>query len=257
MPVELFPRLYRPVAESVWSGNLAELDLNALSEQADRLEHPEATEGATGGVPVSRGRLREIRDAVLALSAEYGFPEPVRQLKGRFDAHCSRYLVEQSGIPAAEAMRDEVWSYLTVVVLPDVAVWRFEGRAAERMLGGIRNTFQRLWLRGRLIAAGGDSHESDWSLLGCLTEDAFVAILERPRLSANPVLAREFAEGWRRCSEAIGGGNMECIHRKAALNLLAARAVVSLDALDSGALSALVDDYFRLAAENCGSSILN
>ena len=50
---------------------------------------------------------------------------------------------------------------------------------------------------------------------------------------------------------------MECIHRKAALNLLAARAVVSLDALDSGALSALVDDYFRLAAENCGSSILS
>ena len=243
MTIELFPRLYTPMAESYWK-EISECRLEELERRAGT-NHPMAAPGATGGVPVDASRLSQIRQGIRLIAIDKGYPDH-REI-GIFDSECSRYLCESAAIPEPEALRDEVWNFLTLVLMPDIAVWRFPGRARERMLSGVRNTFQRLWLRGRLIAQGGECHESDWELIGELTEDAFVALIERPRLSANPCLAREFAEAWRRCARATTG-NMEAIHRVAARNLMATKAVISLESLDLSSLVRLVDDHFAQAA---------
>ena len=207
--------------------------------------------GETGGIPADTSRLRGIRDTVVDMARTAGYPSA--RDTASFDVACARFLCEGANIPEVEAYREEVWSYIALVMLPDIAFWRFPNRAKERMFGGVRNTFQRLWLRGRLIAIGDDCHEPDWELAATLTEDAFVAVIERPRLSASPLLAREFAEGWRRCARQFQG-NMETVHRIAVRNLMATKTVISLDALEPHELQALVDKHFRQAAREVGAA---
>lgn len=250
MPIELFPRLYTAMAESRWE-EIKERDLQELERLAG-VEHPIAAAGETGGIPVNRDRLQGIRDAVVNMAKDAGYPD-VRNT-AEFDVACTRYLCDQASIPEVEAYRDEVWSFLALVLLPDIAVWRFPNRPKERMLGGVRNTFQRLWLRGRLIAVGDDRHEPDWELISELTEDAFVAVIERPRLSASPLLAREFAEGWRRCSSKHKG-NMESVHRIASRNLMASKTVINLEALEHDLLQELINKHFEQAVHEVDASL--
>ncbi|MEW8495552.1 MAG: DUF6339 family protein [Candidatus Thiodiazotropha taylori] len=242
MSIELFPRLYSPMAESCFK-EIEDLDLELLAKRANVM-HPMAAAGETGGIPVSTDRLQKIRDEIVILAHSVGYPERVNLAD--FDVACARYLYEKAGIPVVEAYRDEVWSFLAIVLLPDISIWRFEKRSKQRLLGGVRNTFQRLWLRGHLIANGDHLHEKDWRLLRELTEDAFVAIIERPRLSASPLLAREIAEGWRRSSKTFGK-NMETVHRIAVRNLMATKAVISLEGMNNKDLGALIDSHFNNA----------
>ena len=81
----------------------------------------------------------------------------------------------------------EVWSYLTIRLLPDLALWRWkEKKTDERFLGGAeRSCFQRLWLRSYVL--GGD-------LASQLQEDEAVNIFERPEaLGGNKRLALSIA----------------------------------------------------------------
>jgi hypothetical protein len=81
----------------------------------------------------------------------------------------------------------EVWSYLTLRLLPDLALWRWSvNKTDERFLGGAeRSCFQRLWLRSYVL--GGD-------LASQLFEDEAVNIFERPEaLGGNRRLAFSIA----------------------------------------------------------------
>lgn len=247
MAIELFPRLYKPMADSCWK----EISSRGIEELAAlaATTHDMAAPGETGGEPVHESRLREIRSAILSIAKENGYPGNANT--AAFDAACSRYLCEEAGIAEPEALRDEVWNFLSLVLLPDIVAWRFPGRAKERVLAGVRNTFQRLWLRGRLIARGDDCHEPDWDLMSDMTEDAFVAVIERPRLSASPLLAREFAEAWRRCDRQHKG-NMESIHRLAARNVMATKTVISLESLEKHEVGKIFDDHFSQAVAEVG-----
>lgn len=77
----------------------------------------------------------------------------------------------------------EVWSYLTIRLLPDLALWRWsKNKTDERFLGGAeRSCFQRLWQRSYVL--GGE-------LASQLLEDEAVNIFERPEaLGGNKRLA--------------------------------------------------------------------
>jgi hypothetical protein len=81
----------------------------------------------------------------------------------------------------------EVWSYLTLRLLPDLALWRWNvNKTDERFLGGAeRSCFQRLWLRSYVLS--GD-------LASQLLEDEAVNIFERPEaLGGNKRLALSIA----------------------------------------------------------------
>jgi hypothetical protein len=239
---ELFPRLDHAIASTLVT-TLAESTPEAIAAQAG-LSHPSAAPAPTGGIQVREVRLQGIRNDVLDLACSQGFPESSAEGRRAFDADCSMYLAGPAKIPFAEGLRPEVWSFLTLVVLPDVALWRFPGARHERLTGGTRNVFQRLWRRGSYLAVAGSA--PDRELLVRLSEDAFTAIFERPGLSASPRLARAICEGWVRSADRIGDSSMEAVHRIALRFLRAVLSVVSLDGLDGAELTALVNRAFTM-----------
>src|SRR5690606_35289857 len=104
---------------------------------------------ATGGTPVLPAQLGELRAGLERLARDHGFgSEGDRSFHAAYDADAAAWLAEAELFQGGEALRDDVWSFVSAVVAPDIVYWRF-GPAIERYTGGIRNTFQRLWVRGR------------------------------------------------------------------------------------------------------------
>ena len=220
-------------------------------------ELPEAVRFTpTGGSPIAARKLEELREGILAIAKNNGFGgKGTRAELSCFDAQAAAWLADQSVLASGEALRDDVWAFVAIVMFPDIANWRF-GDSPERYLGGVRNTLQRLWMRGKLFDRGQESLDR-WGLLEKLTEDAFVQITERPSLGGNPVLAIAIAEAWVRASLHHGKGAMESLTRRAMLQIRARNEVRSLDELPAESLVAVLDLIFETpAAELHGSSTM-
>ena len=186
----LFPRLSAGAAQSRLGEVLGKTpaQLSALASTG----HQDATFAPTGGTRVSEHALHELRRSLVHDAHQLGFPGDVR--KGTvvsFDAKAARLLMEKLPIAPGEASRDDVWAFLTLVLLPDIATWRFPDQQSSRFLGGVRNAFQRLWWRARVLHEP-DSNEP-YALLE-LPEDALVGLMERPAMSSNPKVALAIAK---------------------------------------------------------------
>lgn len=201
---------------------------------------------AVGGTMISPTSLEAIRSGILALACGCGFAGAGKSDHARFDAEAAAWLVDCPFLSHGEALREDVWSFFGVVMFPDIVCWRF-GNARERYLGGVRNTFQRLWLRACAIDRG-SSVDDRWGLLRDLTEDAFVQIIERPSIGGNRILALAIAEAWVRAATKFGRGQMESIMRHAVLRIRILNEVRSLSSLDAKVLAELIDNHFNLAA---------
>lgn len=239
----LFPRLIKPAALRVFE-TVKDLPLGELGS-ADCTVSDDATFAETGGQRVRSDWLQRIRTSVCTIAKRYDFPnDSSERNRAAFDATCAVWLLRESGIKPGEAYRLEVWSYLTLEVLPDVAAWRFPDRSAARFLGGVRNVFQRLWIRAFLLEDQDDSR-SLFGLLKELREDTFVQITERPGATANPEVARRIAEAWLRAAGRLGSGAMEGTHRKVMKELTQQGAVISFDALAAaGGLDSYLDSLY-------------
>ncbi len=243
----LFPRLSNLGAEQL------------LAERAFEPSSPDLLTGsapafiswaATGGRRISADELKRLRKSILEIAAASGFPESNSQLqRASFDQKCATFLIEQSNIPTGEGLRDDVWAYLTVVLVRDVCIWRFPGPPKERILGGVRNTLQRLWLRG-LAFDRGAGHSSRWEFLSILSEDAMVQVTERPSVAANRPLARAIAECWLETSKRIGRSNMENVMRAAVRNIRISNEVILFAALKEEEIRASVREHFQKAARS-------
>ena len=199
----------------------------------------------TGGSPIAARKLEEFREGILDIAKNNGFGgKGTRAELSCFDAQAAAWLADQSVLASGEALRDDVWAFVAIVMVPDIANWRF-GDSPERYLGGVRNTLQRLWMRGKLFDRGQESFDR-WGLLEKLTEDAFVQITERPSLGGNPVLAIAIAEAWVRASLHHGKGAMENLTRRAVLQIRARNEVRSLDELPVQSLVAVLDQIFEI-----------
>lgn len=124
--------------------------------------------------------------------------------------------------------------------------WRF-GHTPERYKGGVRNAFQRVWHRSKVLDRGRD-HDDRWGLLRSLTEDAMVQITERPSIGADPMLAQALGEAWVRTSRVFGRGLMEDVMRLVTLRLRIRNEVRGLAWMPEQELAALLDDEFKRSA---------
>lgn len=240
----LFPRLALPVARGLVAriGELVSAPATAL-EQGDR----HATPAPSGGRVITRAELAEIRAAIVALAREYGFPDRGDQTsRATFETRLTIWWGEAGVIVEGEALRDDVWSWLTLALLPDVAAWRFPGLAADRFLGGVRNTFQRQWSRAWSLDRG-EGHTDRWALVDALTEDALVQIMERPSLASQPPMARAIAEVWVEAQARLGAGAMERLTRKAVPRVRMANEIIHLVELPEVELLALTRAAFERA----------
>ena len=90
----------------------------------------------------------------MAATGEAGWPTPMTRLGGpQFDRQLAAELHRQMHILPADAAVEDVWSFLSLVLLPDVACWRFPDRSEERLRGHFRNVFRRLWWRAYILGA--------------------------------------------------------------------------------------------------------
>ncbi|WP_157537188.1 hypothetical protein [Nocardioides sp. Root190] len=221
----------------------------ALASPADILELASEFDGrrtfyATAAVRIDDGRLREVREAVVEHARTCGFPET--SARPTFDAGLPLLLREQLEIAPAEAGVAEVWNYLSLILLPDVALWRWPNPHAdpgyERLIGRPRNVFRRHWWRAHLLGP---------ALTARLGEDEIVQIVERTAtLGGNPRVARAVAHSFVSSVDEARieiDGALLAVRRMEVMRALAKRVlrvarVVALATLDDDDLSRLMSD---------------
>lgn len=230
----LYPRLRSDAAAQLLQEE-ATLGLEEL-RRLSRLEHPDAAPAPTGGRPVSRPEIEAVRAAIRDTAGWAGYPSPLRGSEREFDEKCGAVLFETMGIVTADAADVGVWSFLSLVVLPEIGPWRYPGRHPERLTGGPRNVLRMLWWRA--WALGPETSPP----AGCepLGEDEYVAIMERS-LGGNPRIARGLRDALWRCERMKPGFARSEIMRRMALRLRAARSHTCLDALSDLQLESLLD----------------
>lgn len=191
----------------------------------------------------------EIGREIRADACRCGFPDNISNVaKSKFDWDVAIRLASKAELKTGEALRDDVWSYMATVVLPDVVAWRFPGRTHERYAGGVRNTFQRLWVRGTTLDRG-DGHADRWELVKGLSEDAAVQIFERPAIAGTKVLAIAVAETWLATASKIGRNLMEPVMRRATKLIRLRNEIIDIGGLPEEALMESVQACFDLALQ--------
>lgn len=246
MSVLLLPRLtalgVSNILDSVGTGPLTSLKARAVLEVgASMLSY--AASGGRRSDDLASQVGHEIRDIAL----RSGFPDnPSQVARSRFDHEAAIFLASHPDFGSGESLRDDVWSYLATVMLPDIVSWRYPDRAPHRFSGGVRNTLQRLWFRGRVLDRGHE-HPDRWGLVRSLSEDAAVQIFERASIGGNTPLALAMAEEWVSMATKIGRGRMEPIMRRATKLVRLRNEIVDIAGLPSEERAALVASCFELA----------
>lgn len=244
--VTMLPRLSVTAIDHLLEGPAdSSLGINA-SDLPDAISF-----GPVGGSPVQPEALQQLRLAIEAVARECGYPtEDSIAARARFDVACARLLADHPLLQSGEALRDDVWGFIATALLRPVSAWRY-GHAPERFHGGVRNTFQRLWLRARAVDRGTGADDR-WGLLEALTEDAFVAIVERPSIGGDHRLARAVSEAWLEASRRYGRAAMQPIMRRATILIRIRNEILALSSLPDTELAALLNGVFQAAAQALG-----
>lgn len=228
-------------------------------EPGSELRNSQAYVMPTGGFPVQEAALKQLRDFIVDAARQHGFPQKRPRSFLGFELQVAEILAAWDplwihGSPSGESLRNACWTFLTVVVLPDVALWRWptsNGGETDkawmgRMIGGGRNAFQRIYRRV-LSLDRGPSHPDRWGLIRELREDDFSNILERPSLGSNPHVAVCLAEEYLAMRERLTSVSAEIqtrVYREATKDLRAYGVVQALDLLPRADIEALIRQTF-------------
>jgi hypothetical protein len=232
----VWPRLPNFAARQL----LAEYSTCEIEKLRERsaLEHPDAAPVAVGGPRVPVEIVTEVRGELRRLSESLGFPADLGRVRAAaFDQPATRILHDLMRIIPADAAAEDVWSFLAIVVAPDVAIWRFPGRSDERLLGRPRNAFRRLWWRAEVIGVDLIDVSSG------LGEDELVNIMERPSIAANRVLSKSLARVIVERGDKATVARTELM-RDVAKRVLRRQSVLCLEVLEPSQIEALVGVCF-------------
>ncbi|WP_329437822.1 DNA cytosine methyltransferase [Streptomyces canus] len=241
----LFPRLL-PAAAAELADTARRSTLEELRLRAD-YSHPALFYAATGGMRVPQTRLREIREAILGVATDHGFPHtPLGRSVSGFDVPVAEILHRDAGIIPAEAVVGDLWAFLSLIVMPDVAAWRFPKLHPERVQGVdvTRHVFGRLWWRAHLVHDHDAPREDLYALLAVLSESAFDQIYgRRVSLGASPHLVRSIIRVWEAADIPTTEVSERNLLRDFLMRLIRLRAFVSFESLEAEDL----DDELRAA----------
>lgn len=197
-----------------------------------------------GGIEVEPLRLERLRRSVLAAAVEHGYPSPDMATADTraFEARCARLLHTELDIAPHEAAGEEVWTYLTVCWLMDVAVWRWGANADERRFRGDinRNAFRRLWWRAEVF---GPEFE-----LAALGEDEFVNLMERPTIASDRRLTRSIATSFLGRVTDYPGADRMMLMRDTCKHVLRLMPIIEFAALSESEMTELVETVLDAAA---------
>jgi hypothetical protein len=241
----LYPRLLAARADELFNDYQGLSDLTVLGERARA--HDEASVFvATGGDRAPAEMLVEIRQRVLGFAVAGGFPLlPNRSAAAEFDLQAARYLHSSMGVAPAEASARDVWAFVALVLLPDVAYWRFydpdKGMDGDRVLATdiTRHVFGRLWWRAQLVHDR--ELEEPYAALSILGESDMDQVhARRIGLGSSPRVVRAILLVWDGVhrSGALAGISAREAFRDYLKMLLRLVPFISFDALDDDLLHA-------------------
>ncbi|WP_017540218.1 DUF6339 family protein [Nocardiopsis halophila] len=240
----LYPRLLSAQANRLF-GEYRELSFADLETRVS-YSHDSAVFSATGGDRVPEERLKELRRGVVDLATRAGFPGYSDRVRNAdFDLGLAALLHAEMGMVPAEAASRDVWAFLALVLLPDVAFWRFPRPPKDRVLGTdlTRHVFGRLWWRAQLVHTS-DSDEP-YKALEILGEAAFDQIYaRRTALGGSPHLVRAILRVWNRLD--LTGFNERVTLRDFLKRLLRLAPFVVFDGIEEDALD---EELFAVAKE--------
>ena len=248
----VYPRLDSSIAVELLA-EYSSLTIPALSERAT-FSHPRVQWYATAPERVGERTLRDLRDSVLGVARRFDYPElpsPRSATYTQFDRAVAPALYRTMQIVPSDAATEGVWSFLSLVLLPDVSLWRFPNRDRredyERILGRPRNVFRRLWWR---CFALGDAADGPLSLL---LEDEAVGLFERPTLGGDPRVASAIARAHLARVTGSSSASRTEVMRQAMKWLRRLSSIVALAALADRDLEMTVEGVFDLA----GAAVLS
>lgn len=164
--------------------------LQALTEMA-AASHPNAAPVPTGGRIASADEIWSAREEVLSAIDPWLDYGALKLRDGRsvsFDVQLGQALHEALRILPADAAHDGTWSFLSLVVFPDVVAYRFPELHPDRFVGKYpRNALRRVWFRQELL--GGLLQKARFPL----GEDEATGLFERTALVRNRRLAKLLA----------------------------------------------------------------
>ena len=241
--VFLLPRIKKFHVDS----QIAHMRDVGFSPRYSHLRDDPALYYATSGGSLDGDRVEGLAKRIREEARRQGFPASAgRPALAEFDTRVTILLAEEEWLNTGEALRDDTWAYITTMLVPDVVAWRFPGCNPERFHGGVRNTLQRLWMRGVVLDRGSGAGNR-WELVERLGEDALVQIFERSGLSNNQRLAHQFAEGYLSWLDNVGKNKIEDIMRDAMKVLLLRNKIIDLSFQEDSILHHEVWQAFRTA----------
>jgi hypothetical protein len=235
----LHPRLVRRFAQQLFDEQ-AGLSLDELRDLAE-VSHPLEIWPAVGAERVSRPELAALRDAVRQIADDHGWPAPPsREAASSFDRQLSRLLLGTRHLFPAEAAILEMWSFLALVLLPDVVGWRaHDSTNRERWVGVdlTRHTLAKQYWRAYAFTRDAEDTEEPWELFDSLGEADFDQIqTRRSAYGVNPRLSRAVARSYLRLRDQAGDRSRRDVWRDFLKRVAGVGAFVSFAALDRSEL---------------------
>lgn len=213
---------------------------------AGRLAHPGAAP-AGWGPGASEEQVQRVQQIMRAVSDDRGWPASLdADTASELDRVWGRLLHEQMNILPSDAASAGVWDFVALVVLPDLARWRFPGGSGAGVDGFDKHVFGRLWWRQHVLGTellDGAGHEP-------LSEDELDALFRRRDLVANPHVAQAVARAILRRDDPPR--QRPAFAKQLVLELLRATPAVCLDALDGPQLDELMH---QVVARSTGTRI--
>lgn len=241
--MKLWPRLPLPRARAralqIMTRSLE--DLRSASEVISEV----GVFAPTGGVKVTPAELRAFRRKLEAVAIEVGYPN--RRSRSSASAFDDGVLQLLADVPMAvgEALRSEMWAWVTVELTPHLVKWRWQDPDGtvniERFAGTlVRNCFGRLWYQANRLDRGA-AEEARWSYSDAFTSDQSVALLERPSLAGERAICLSIGQYWSSLPRHLRD---QKVFREA-MKLLTIRAgIINLDVLEPADLDNVVAACF-------------
>jgi len=202
----IYPRLIRSEAIEIIN------QINSLrSDQILELKNEDLNlenyiYSSIGGRKITEEKIKEIRENIKKIAIDNNFPNtPSTMNTQKFDRESTMYLFENLNISPNEASKNEIWNFISCILLPDIVYWRYffkenkinptKDALNDRYLGGRRNCFQKLWWRA-LVFRNLNNNGNKYEFLLIFNGDDFRELEERTSIYGNINLCREVARNY-------------------------------------------------------------
>lgn len=152
-----------------------------------RFDHERKRPVATGRIATA-DEIMTVRAAVMDELSSWTERGSVGSSEAEFDNALGVALHRELNIIPSDAAHEDTWSFLTLLVFPDLAVLRFPALHRDRLIGTQRNALRRVWQRQEVLGALLQRTK------GALGEDELVGLFERTAVVRNRLLVRHVVE---------------------------------------------------------------